>query len=380
MDQDGGAHQMLNMLAVAIMATALAFSDDEISPDAPAVPSVDPAQTVPAAGTGKPAGPATAPAPDPDWTPKQRVEHVLKSYAACFGIDWRVLKAIGHDESGLDPWNVTGSKADPYRGLFQLDSAACSDNLKGFDFLDCDDLHDPEANAAAAAYRFDRLLDRIEKHCGADTLKSVRDAAMLVYVGHNNGPAVLNSVLAAKACKAEDPKAAEPSGQEKAVREWYLNRAEGPLLLSYREETDSPAAPEGASGNCRSGFKKYDPEKKKKVAIPRPDGCYVRIATACRGRRQLELYERGANPNQAMLRPECVPPAGGGEQARVSRYRTVDEGWAAEKWWVGDSIASKISKWGARSGRVDKDPALCPTARLVPEADLKTMFPKGADY
>lgn len=161
----------------------------------------------PAAPAAKPQCIGECPIKDVDW--------IFYRYGTdCYGMDWRFLHAVAKAESSLDPKNHTGK----YVGLFQMDTAACSENLgPAKTFLSCSDLEDPEVNTAVSANRFNRLFTGKPYFSAKSNFPGIlvvcpnvtaAEAGALAYIGHNNGPAVLKYVLKKKACTDADIKTA----------------------------------------------------------------------------------------------------------------------------------------------------------------------------
>ncbi len=123
---------------------------------------------------------------------------LFQNYASCYDYDWRLLKAVGGIESGLDPRNQTGK----YQGLFQFDTDGCIDNTKSYPSslrLDCNNLFDPETGTAAMAWRLSKQLAKIQASCGSNNL-TMEEYVLLLYTAHNNGPGVLSYVLRNHGC------------------------------------------------------------------------------------------------------------------------------------------------------------------------------------
>ena len=168
----------------------------------------------------------------------------------------RVLNACAEAESSLDPKKGGGKK---YVGLFQRESdkgpgATCAMYIKPFEkFLSCNSIEDPETNTALAASRFHRhfkgqsvaadgkltddpSLIAITKACPNADIEAL---TALAYVGHNNGPGVLQFVLR----RAKSSGACSLKHQEKAVRSFYSNPAIGNQDGNY-EITKDGAPPQ----------------------------------------------------------------------------------------------------------------------------------------
>jgi hypothetical protein len=123
----------------------------------------------------------------------------FKKYAACAGLDWRILKAVAKKESGFraDVTNKFG-----FIGLFQTNTKNCSLTRYGRS-ADCtaEALKNPDNNTASAAGG--------QLKSGAKTLKSMcpevkstEKFVMLLYYGHNSGAGALRSVLKKVGCDA----------------------------------------------------------------------------------------------------------------------------------------------------------------------------------
>lgn len=203
--------------------------------------------------------------------PQSQLDWIYYHYGtACYGMDWRLLKAFSQAESN-ERTNLRNSAG--YEGLGQWKTRDCVQpnflttfvDAEGRPFLTCDDMLDPEANVAATAGRLHRffkgekLVSRQAEVDGqsvrVQTLErdsswrdpmvttcpqaSASDIAAMSYIGHNNGPAVLKRVLKVRACEAGTMSEAEaamentdPSeddlaayraddAQWKAVWRWY---------------------------------------------------------------------------------------------------------------------------------------------------------------
>jgi hypothetical protein len=351
------------MLAILLLGASLCRADDDEL-------TLDGAAPVAEAAPAPVAGPIAA------ATPLQELDRMFQAYAACYGLDWRVLKVFAEKESRLYPWKNEGNPR-AYQGLFQFNQAACEASLNDFRALgmDCSDLIDPELNTAAATERFHGYAKLVRNKCGApsDAAGAV-DAMSLIYVGHNNGIGVLGFVLRKNGCAGADPDGGAPSGQEEAVRGWYLP-SENPkaktdkLIKNYAERND-----------CRTWNQK---EEHKGTA--RPDDCFVKVKKACLGKRQLELYTRGAALEKAQLSDECAPTDGDSEFAEVGVFAGVDEGWGAEKWLVGRHAAQKaVARYDLKSlyPAGAQDDKLCPLklgGRLFKKEELETVFPKDPE-
>ncbi len=189
--------------------------------------------TRPVVGGGRaPAWPASD-----DEMPKNNMDMIYYSYGtACLGMDWRFLKAMSEIESGQDPRNHTGK----YVGLFQIEPGedkgdTCPTYIGPFRAVlgGCSDLEDPEVNTAVAAHRFHRYF-KAEWLAGPGAFKadssyrgienvcpsaSVQDKVALAYIGHNNGPAVLQHVL--KQAEADPAICTEREKVRTSVRRFY---------------------------------------------------------------------------------------------------------------------------------------------------------------
>jgi hypothetical protein len=133
--------------------------------------------------------------------PESNLDKIFAAYSACTGLDWRILKAVAQAESGLRS-NLVNKQG--YKGLFQEKTPYCNGGIGPFKKLfDCTDLLDPEVNTAAASTIISRDLKSIQKKCpnaGVDEMFS------LMYVAHNNGPAVMQFMLKNGACTMDQQK------------------------------------------------------------------------------------------------------------------------------------------------------------------------------
>ncbi len=133
----------------------------------------------------------------------EQLDKIFRSYAACYGYDWRLLKAFAAAESGLRS-NSNFDNKRPYKGLFQMNLAYCEGGLKYGSFpselnFECTptNLFDPELNTAATAATVNHNLKQIKAKC-----KSIgfAETLVLLYIGHNNGPGVMNYVADGGGC------------------------------------------------------------------------------------------------------------------------------------------------------------------------------------
>lgn len=182
-------------------------------PEPPPAPAPG-AQTAALAAPAEPAQTETALSraqelPNLTVEPAVTLNTLFERYAACYGMDWRFLRAVAQAESGLNPRNHTGK----HIGLFQLASdprtgaggETCEKFVEPFkSYLDCSNLEDPEANTAVAAHRFDRAFKGRRNWARDPDYRgilevcpdaTVEEAVALAYVGHNNGPGVLRYIL-----------------------------------------------------------------------------------------------------------------------------------------------------------------------------------------
>ena len=142
------------------------------------------------------------------------LDKVFKAYAGCHGYDWRILKAFAAAESGLNPnARRPGSK---YHGLFQMSQDYCIEGLRLGKYpaslkFNCETRIEAETNTAATAPTVQHNLKKIRSSCPTIT---VADAMTLLYVAHNNGPAVMNHVLKKSACSQPSMRGAVASYYE----------------------------------------------------------------------------------------------------------------------------------------------------------------------
>jgi len=137
------------------------------------------------------------------------LDQLFKAYSACYGYDWRLLKAFAAAESGLRS-NSNFDKSTPYKGLFQEYVPYCIAGLNIGKFpsslnLKCTptSLFDPELNTAAAAATINYNLTSksgIQQKCPK---ASFLETLVLMYVAHNNGPAVMQYVVGNGGCTLE---------------------------------------------------------------------------------------------------------------------------------------------------------------------------------
>ncbi len=181
---------------------------------------------------------AAAPGPHDPPIPKtaNALERIYRHYGAgCFGMDWRVLRAVSQMESSQDPARRRGEKT----GLFMLGPGTskrsdCGAFIRPFrKILKCADLEDPEVNTAAAAHRLHYYLTgsrlvgfnrfRRDRKAFSAAISCPKNSAandlVLAFVGLSNGYEALQHVLKAA---LRNPKACGPGeALEKAVRSFY---------------------------------------------------------------------------------------------------------------------------------------------------------------
>lgn len=127
------------------------------------------------------------------------LDPLFKAYASCYGYDPAILKAVATVESGLKPYANPG---ETFQGLFQMTQKYCDGGIKAGKYpvslkLDCNNRIDPETNTAAAAATFNQSLKKIVAKCPQIKFQ---DAMSLLYVGHNNGPAIMDALVQAESC------------------------------------------------------------------------------------------------------------------------------------------------------------------------------------
>ncbi len=211
----------------------------------------------------RPCGAKPGPYDPPIPKTSNALEKIYRHYgAACFGMDWRLLRAVAEVESSQDPERHDGEKV----GLFMLrpgvsKKSDCGANIRPFKKLfKCKDLEDPELNTAVAAGRLDHLFTGarlkgenkfkddekvlgIAKICRGGT---VRESMILAYVGITLGTEVLQHVLH----KAQDdPKACAPG-----------TTLEGALASFYEDHKKSRT-----DGRRRKGFRSVDCPNKEEI-------------------------------------------------------------------------------------------------------------------
>jgi lysophospholipase L1-like esterase len=166
----------------------------------------------------------------PTITDLSDLDKIFTSYAACYGLDPGILKSIAKAESGLHPYSGTGKK---YQGLFQMDKAYCQGGLELGKYpkslgLSCTNRIDPETNTAAAAATINSNIKDILKKCPNS---DYQDVLLLLYVAHNNGPAVMHYAVDHDGCHGDDIRLmvrqfydVQPGGQRRGVDADYGER------------------------------------------------------------------------------------------------------------------------------------------------------------
>lgn len=120
-------------------------------------------------------------------------DKLFEKYAPCAGVTPETLKAIAKVESGLDANKVNASG---YIGLFQTKASNCPAVVSSY----CGDLCNPENNIAAGAAMIAKSISAISRACPN---ASGHDAMVMIYIGHNMGPGMLQTVMK-KTCKVSD--------------------------------------------------------------------------------------------------------------------------------------------------------------------------------
>jgi lysophospholipase L1-like esterase len=153
----------------------------------------------------------------------ERLNKLFAAYGSCYGLNPGILKAVAAVESGLNPAANPGKK---YQGLFQMDRDYCQAGLIRGKYpqslgLNCENRIDPEVNTAAAAATIDVNLKSILQRCPK---ASYQDALLLLYVAHNNGPAVKEFAINHDGCYGDSIRLmvrayydSQPGGNRKGV-------------------------------------------------------------------------------------------------------------------------------------------------------------------
>jgi len=159
---------------------------------------------------------------------------IFQKYAPCAGVTRDALKAIAQAESGLNPNAGNGS----YSGFFQLSKGLCPANCT-----------DPDANTAVAARLIKASVDKIKSKC--PSLPSPHDQMVMIYIGHNNGPGVLNKVIQNGCDESKMQQtlnnyyANDPNGQATALKYTTKN---APGIACIGDKTDAQSRADCTSG------------------------------------------------------------------------------------------------------------------------------------
>ncbi len=160
---------------------------------------------------------------------------IFKKYAPCAGVTPDALKAIAQAESGLNPNAGHGQ----FVGFFQIGKKYCPSSMTA----QCNNLTDPDNNTAVGAAMIKASVNKIKQKCPVNT--SAHDQMIMIYIGHNNGPAALNLAIK-NGCDTGTMKqtltdyyASNPSGQATAAQ--YSSEKTAQKCLNGRTDTQSLA-------------------------------------------------------------------------------------------------------------------------------------------
>jgi hypothetical protein len=123
----------------------------------------------------------------------------FKNFAGCIGVDWRILKGMAFQESGLDPSVVNPSG---FIGLFQTKLIYCESSvtLIGFPASFCNaGVKDPAVNTAIACGMLKTNLGTINSKCSST---SDSKKLHLIYFGHSSGGGALKKAISTHGCDA----------------------------------------------------------------------------------------------------------------------------------------------------------------------------------
>lgn len=148
-------------------------------------------------------------------------DDIFKKYAACAGLDWRVLKAIAKKESGF---NASVANSYGYIGLFQTSAKNCSLNKYGR-AAECESerLKDPDSNTASAAGgQLKSGTNALKSRC--PDIKSTESFVTLLYYGHNSGTGALNHLIDKAGCNASIQEYQAASSEFYAAKQAKLSK------------------------------------------------------------------------------------------------------------------------------------------------------------
>lgn len=136
-------------------------------------------------------------APDGKPIGDSTFDTTFKNFAACAGVDWRLLKGIAYKESHLSPTVVN---SDGFTGLFQTKQIYCRDSVAviGFPPSFCNaGVKDPAVNTAIATGMLKTNLGYINNRCSSisDTVK-----IFMIYYGHSSGGGALKKAINTYGC------------------------------------------------------------------------------------------------------------------------------------------------------------------------------------
>lgn len=121
----------------------------------------------------------------------------FKNFAACVGVDWRVLKGIAFKESHLDPSVVNHAG---FTGLFQTKQLYCQESVRiiGLPSSFCNaGVKDPAVNTAVATGMLKTNLSTINNTCAStNDIKKFQ----MIYFGHSSGGGALKKAIRTYGC------------------------------------------------------------------------------------------------------------------------------------------------------------------------------------
>lgn len=129
-------------------------------------------------------------------------DQLFQAFGTCLDVDWRVLKALAHVESGFNPTEVN---EHGFTGLFRTKRPFCEVALSRYDLADrCRDVVDPQTNTMVGAVQVRTSLELINQHCGrqirrGDT-EGLERLLYFISLGHHSGHGTLKSVLETTKC------------------------------------------------------------------------------------------------------------------------------------------------------------------------------------
>lgn len=149
--------------------------------------------------------------PDEDKTPQDSgaknfsttdYDQIFQKYAQCSGINWMLMKAIAHHESGLNPAakNPNSSATGLFQAMAGKNNDTCKKVLNSVGMQSqCDSpgLTDPTVNTAYATLIFKASISTIKGKCSS---ASFNDKVFMLYFGHGSGPGALKEAIRQFSC------------------------------------------------------------------------------------------------------------------------------------------------------------------------------------